>query len=77
MNTGGVESDIYNYLGFDKDEIIKSAEKYTNKKYDSPTKRTNNVSNKGKEYINVIGKDASDFFAGFLTNQNESVSPLG
>lgn len=77
MNTGGVELDIYNYLGFDKDNIIKSAEKYTNKKYDSSTNRANKVV-KVNEYSNFTGKDASDFFAGLgSSNQNDVSSPLG
>ena len=68
MNTGGLQSDIYNYLGFDKDNIIKSAEKYTNKKYDSSTKRANKVV-KTNEYTNITGEDASNFFNG-LMNKN-------
>ena len=68
MSTGGIEADIYNYLGFDKDDIIKSAEQYTNKKYDSPSKRSNKVA-KTNDYISKTGKDASDFFNQML-NQN-------
>lgn len=68
MNTGGLESDIYNYLGFDKDNIIKSAEKYTNKKYDSPSRRANKVA-KTNDYISYTGEDASNFFSDMM-NKN-------
>lgn len=67
MNTGGIDSDIYSYLGFDKDSIIKSAEQYTNKKYDSPTKRTNKNA-KTNDYISYTGEDASKFFEVMMSN---------
>ena len=74
MNTGGIEQDIHNYLGFDKDKIIKSAEQYTNKKYDSHTKRTNKAS-KPNDYISYTGEDASKFFSEMMS-KNFGGSPL-
>ena len=65
MASGGLEADIYGYLGFKRQNIVKEAEQYTGKKYDSHTKQTTTSKKPAKtnDYIHLAGEDAEKFFA--------------
>ena len=73
------DSDIYDFLGFNKDKIISEVEKYTGKKRDSTTKddpkSTKKKGGSKVDYIPFSGTDAASFFGSLGAEPEQQSAP--
>ena len=68
---------IYDYLGFNKEKIVKEVEKYTGKKRDSVLiKAETQTKQKAKAYTPVIVQEAASFFASISENEDMKTSGI-